>query len=217
MKLLVRLPHYLRLFIAIFRMSRNPEDITQAFEMSDALDNLGLNERMLARLSSDPDCLQVIKSRKRLKEIDLHALQKLPEGTFGRIFADHMLHNNLDPNYYRAPEIKRDIDYIVTRNRETHDFWHIVTGFDTSRVGEISIHGFMMAQLETPISSILAGGSLFTASLARPQHLTKIWNGITTGYTMGTKAKQLFATDWESLYATPLTEVRERLQLPQVS
>jgi len=192
----------------MFKMSRNPEDTNQVFVMADSLYALGLSNQMCTKIMQDEKSRQLVKSRYRLKPIHLLELQKLPVGTLGRTYADHMISNGLSPDFFPTRQLVNDVNYMIMRNRETHDLWHVISGFDTSRVGEIGLQGFMMAQIQAPLTSLLVGGSLIRAGLMAPTQLLPLWKVISGGYQMGLEAKPIYALDWEAHWATPLNDLR---------
>jgi ubiquinone biosynthesis protein Coq4 len=200
--------YYGKFFLAMLTMSRNPEDTSQVFVMADCLYALGLSDQMTAKIMQDEKSREMIKARHKLKPIQLLELQKLPAGTVGRVYADHMISRGLDPNFFPTRELHNDMNYMIMRNRETHDLWHILPGFDTSRTGEIGLQAFMMAQIQAPLTSLLVGGSLLRAGLSAPQQLVPLWKVLVGGYQMGLQAKPVYALDWEAHWATPLAELR---------
>jgi ubiquinone biosynthesis protein COQ4 len=146
-----------------------------------------------------------------IERFDLDSLAKLPEGSLGKSFVDHMRKNNLDPHFYRTRNIENDTSYFIMRMRQTHDLWHVVTGFDTSIPGEIALQAFMIAQTHAALSPILLGGSMLRVGLKEPQHLPAVMDAIVDGYQLGKKMKSLFAVDWEKEWAASLLELRTRL------
>jgi ubiquinone biosynthesis protein COQ4 len=121
---------------------------------------LGLMQELTKKANLDADSLRLISERKLLKNIELHELQKLPAGTLGRVYADHMIALNLSPEFYEVLQIDNDDSYIMMRMRQTHDLWHMITGFDTSIPGELGLQGFMMSQSHSPSSALLIGAHL---------------------------------------------------------
>ena len=46
--------------------------------------------------------------------------------------------------------------YVIQRLRQTHDLWHVVTGYDTDPASEVALQAFTYAQLRAPGSLVLA-------------------------------------------------------------
>lgn len=190
------------------RISRNPNATNAVFGVVSALRKLGLLEEEHKRLISQAENRDVFKNRKMLGTVDLQGLRQLPAGTLGRIYADHMFDNKLDPNFYEVVEIDDDSSYVVMRMRQTHDLWHAITGFDTTVEGELALQAFMMAQMHTPLAPFLIGGQLIVYGLRNPMGAREIMEKTAQGWLLGKKSKSIFAIDWESHWATPISDLR---------
>ena len=91
---------------------RDPDQLAKVFEMSDALATPELLAPMVTLLKKDASGARAFAERPRLR-IDLAELRKLPAGTLGREFADHMVANNLDPA--ALPDLPVDDDFSFLR------------------------------------------------------------------------------------------------------
>lgn len=201
------------MLIALLKISRNPENTAAVFDLAEALYKMGSSEAVRKKFQQDPDCFEIIKNRTLLKPINLTELQTLPLGTIGRAYADHMIGNKLDPNFYRVLEIKNDTIFVMMRMRQTHDLWHVLTGFNTSVPGEIGLQAFMAAQISAPLSILLMAGALFKVATKQQESLDVVMNSITQGWLMGKKAKPFFSIDWEANWKTPVLELRSAYQV----
>ena len=76
----------------------NPEHLGRVFEIAGSLSEQRLDviEEMRAHVATDPGGAAALREKARLK-VDLAGLSRLPAGTLGRAFADHMTANGLDP------------------------------------------------------------------------------------------------------------------------
>src|SRR5262245_52098391 len=126
----------IRLLVALFRLVRRPEKTDLVFTIADCVRELGAFLETADRLGSDPESAKVIKERKLLGTVDMGELLKLPKDTLGYRYAEHMTRLNLKQDFYKKLEIKDDISFVLMRMRQTHDLWHVVTGFNTEVVGE---------------------------------------------------------------------------------
>jgi ubiquinone biosynthesis protein Coq4 len=204
---------YLRMILALIRISRNPEHTESVFVMGESLYKMGASDVALQKLAQSPEALEIIKNRKLLGSYDLHELQKLPPGTLGKSYADHMIRLNLDPNFYPFMKMNNDTAYVIMRVRQTHDLWHVMTGFDTSIPGEIGLQAFMAAQTSLPTSFILLAGSLFKAAVNHPSIIDTLMENIIKGWQLGKKAKLIFGLDWEANWNVPLEDLRRQYQI----
>jgi ubiquinone biosynthesis protein Coq4 len=72
----------------------------------------------------------------------LETLLKLPEDSLGYHYATHLISLNFETNFYRSIQVNSDTDYLLLRLRQTHDIWHIVTGFGVDVHGRIATESF---------------------------------------------------------------------------
>jgi ubiquinone biosynthesis protein Coq4 len=204
---------YIKLILALFRISRNPEHTDSVFVIGESLYKMGASEIALRRFSDAPDIQEVIQKRKLLVDYHLDKLQLLEPGSLGRAYADHMLSLQLNPDFYRHLEIKNDTAFVIMRLRQTHDLWHVITGFDTSVAGEIGLQAFMAAQTFLPTSFILLAGGMFQSAVKHPELADVLMENIITGWKLGKKAKLIFGLDWEANWHTPLEDLRRQYHI----
>ena len=90
-------------------------------------------------------------------------LRALPTGTLGREYALMMDRNGLDPASIPTMPDDDEGKYVRAHLYETHDLWHVVTGFGTDVAGELGLQAFYQAQLPGKLpSAILAAGFVNT-------------------------------------------------------
>lgn len=198
---------------AFLRLMLNPQDTNRVFDIGESLYQLGKFEYAKKIFLADPANAQLVNSRKLLKNFNLQELKKLPEGSLGRSYADHMIRLNLDPEFFREMETTQDVGYIIMRMRQTHDWWHIMTGFDTSVPGEISLQTFYATQVGLPIHAVLVGLGFLRAGLKEPSLLPQLLQAVQQGYALGKKAKPLFPFDWEANWDRALSDLRTEMGL----
>ena len=75
------------------------------------------------------------------------------------------------------------------RLSQTHHLWHVITGSDTSVIGEISLQAFHLSQLPSLVEAIRVG------------------------LQMGLEARPLFAQRWQEDWGKPLQQCRDELEL----
>jgi ubiquinone biosynthesis protein COQ4 len=89
--------------------------------------------------------------------------------------------------------------------RDTHDLWHVVTGYKGDLIGEASLLAFSFAQTWNPGIGFIVGVALLRGR--EPSVRRLIWQG----FTRGARAEWLPAIEWEKLLALPLSTVRRTL------
>jgi ubiquinone biosynthesis protein COQ4 len=197
---------------ALRRLRANPGDTEQALAAAVLL-NAGRFPAILAGFEASAEGREVLRARPALdcEHVDLAALARLPAGTLGQAYSAFLTSRNLTPEVFVPPRDVRDenVRYLSQRMRQTHDLWHVLTGYDTDVLGEIELQAFMYAQLGTPFSLLVA---VLGMSRARPRTLSlprRVWNA----YARGKRAEQLAWRFWERHFTTPVADLRRVLKL----
>jgi ubiquinone biosynthesis protein Coq4 len=205
---------YLETIRGLTTMIRDPGHTESVFDIEDGLQNLEAYELAVEYVRSDPAMAQLMKERYlRHGAHDMDALLKLPEATLGYCFARQLRDKGFDPDYFRVREVHTDLDYVLMRLRQTHDIWHIVTGFDTDPISELGIKAVELAQTRRPMAAVVAAGGVLRFLYKDPDHLGEALCAVSEGYQMGIKAKLLLAQKWEDHWERPLEEWRTMLNL----
>ncbi|HEY4242320.1 MAG TPA: Coq4 family protein, partial [Kofleriaceae bacterium] len=165
----------------------------------------------------DPNGQRLYTERRAIdSRLDLDALAALPTDTLGYAYAHFLRSRGLTPDIFDgAPDGVRDsqVAYVIQRLRQTHDLWHVVTGYDTDTASEIALQAFSFGQLGAPSSLFLAAaGTLkgFREHHALPREAL-------AGYRAGRRAQRLATFVWEDHWTTPLAEVRRMLHITPVT
>jgi ubiquinone biosynthesis protein Coq4 len=158
---------------------------------------------------SSTDAARLMHQRTRLPPVNLDVLSALPVGSLGYEFALHARARGINPNPVETMPATDDGDWLMAYSYETHDLWHVMTGFYYDLEGEFGVAGFYMGQL--PRFSFIA---FFAAVLM----IRTVWNdrdAVAThtraycdGYAMGTRARNLFGLDWAAAYHRDLQDLR---------
>ena len=146
-----------------------------------------------------------------MPRMSLDSLGVLPEGTLGRAVADFMRARGLDPASIPRHESDDEASYVRAHLYETHDVWHVVTGFDTDVAGELAVQAFYSAQLDGELPRLIVIGGLVNARLRGGDDWGRRLDAISRGWTRGKAARPLFGVAWDELWARPLDEVRAGL------
>lgn len=202
----------LRMLHSFWRLSQDPNRLGEVFAIADA----GSNTKVLAEVAEfvarHPQGARALREGTRLGAVDLAELQKLPAGTLGRVFADHMIENNLDPRSIPVPTYEPgDVRYIKTHLRETHDIWHIATGFHTDVAGEIGLQAFYLAQLPSRLSAALIAMAFVHLATKNIEPRDAIMTEVMRGWALGKRATPLFGFEWAKHWKTPLVDVQKML------
>ncbi len=204
----------LTLLRAYTALVRDPNQLDMVFDIVTGLSDPEHLQEMLDDVITTDHAARALEDRVRLPPIDLQALAALPPGTLGRVFADHMLGEGLDPNFF--PELPSDTaqEFLLAHLYEVHDIWHVVTGFETDVAGELGLQAFGAAQFPSKVGVMLLSAGLLNTMIKNWQDRDRILAAIARGWVLGRQTKLLFGTRWNALWEVPLHEVRAGFGLP---
>jgi len=199
---------------SLYRVMQNPDDTSEVFRMFDAATKgpsaftrkFEKSRAGAALLEGRPDILPRLRDKK--------ALAALPEGSLGRAYLDFMSRDGLTPDWLvnaseTAAVYHGDAphEFVARRMRDTHDLWHVVTGYGGDLLGEASLLAFTYAQTFAPAVGLLVSVAFLRADDPDARHL------ILDAFTRGLSAAWMPVVAWEDLLARPLSEVRDRLRV----
>ncbi len=202
---------------AIRALIKNPDDTALVFEIIEALSGRS-RTRVWDRFSTTESGQRLLARRPNLLALlsNREALLALPPGTLGRTYGEFMSREQISADgLVEASEdwlrldIPADRRWFADRLRDTHDLWHVVTGYGRDLLGEASLLAFTYAQTRNPgIGFIVAVAYLRARGINRPARRL-----LREGYRRGRNAAWLPGAEWEDLLAQPLTRVREQLRV----
>lgn len=211
----------LRTLIALKRVLADPEDIDANIEEA-AIVQFAFNRSRLGRRVARWDLLarelaatsapaaDLMARRVRLPEIDLARLAALPRGTLGCEFARHALIRRIDPNLVEKMPATDDGDWLMAYAYETHDLWHVMTGFYYDLEGEFGVAGFYLSQMPkfSFVAAFLSLLIIRTVWTDRDSIAVR-FGAFVEGYEMGKRAENLMGLDWGRAFERDLTELRD--------
>ncbi len=191
---------------ALRRLLTNPDDTVQVFMLGLAV-NAPKFPELLARIAMEPGGVELLREQPRIDSatVDFDRLRGLPASTLGGAYARYLDDNHLDPDLFQAPPGLPPVPrFVVQRIRQTHDVWHVLTGYRPDVAGELALQGFSYAQLRAPSAGIIAVlGTLVRA----PGEARRVWEG----FQRGRDAAFLPVVRFEELWDRPLDELRREL------
>jgi len=207
---------------AFRRLRADKEDTVQVFEIMRALSGRSAYagyERLLATPQGGRLAYNRVEFADRL--MDRAWVESFAPGTVGAAYADFTARENLSAEGLAEESRKGlgagDIDarhpvaWFGRRIRDTHDLWHILTGYGRDALGEASLVAFSYAQTGGLGWAFIAVGAALTAGDTGGLPVRRaIWEG----YRRGKAAAWLPGQDFEALMAEPLEAARARLNLP---
>jgi ubiquinone biosynthesis protein Coq4 len=161
----------------------------------------------------DENGASALRDRPRLGRLDLAEMRKLPEGSLGREFAEHMIENGLSVDALPSMQSPDELSYVRAHLYETHDVWHVVTGFGADVADELGLQAFYLAQLPARLAVVILTAGLFHTLFYAWEERDPRMQAIARGWLLGHKAKKLFGVRWAELWTTPLSDVRRMLHV----
>jgi ubiquinone biosynthesis protein Coq4 len=144
--------------------------------------------------------------------IDLNVLSQLPTNTLGGAYARHMFAQGFTANSF----IDSDQDTIFDKRLGiAHDVQHIITGFDSSPIGEFGLAAFMLVQYRDLLNVFVLSWvpwSMIGNVRWIPKLLAALWRGLVGGWRSRPLATYPFEENWHK----SILEVRQELQIPQI-
>jgi ubiquinone biosynthesis protein Coq4/drug/metabolite transporter (DMT)-like permease len=209
--------HNLRSIYAAIKLSKDPKQTQYVFMMGEAQDNIAESERVRGQITdafAGRPLEEMWQTRFQAERYDIDALIQLPCDTLGGIYARHMKANGLRPDYYKEVTPRHRMQYLRERIHQTHDIWHVLTGFNTDEFGEVGLQGFYFAQFTNGQAAIIGAAAILKSVLrGRFNDLEKHVDAFCQGYCAGKRAESLLAVKWEELWGERLEDVRRRYRI----
>lgn len=202
-------------------LSKDPERTEWVFVIIQALsgaDNARNSTKMKKTaagrdlLARQPEILDVLCDTERLKA--------MPLGSLGRTYYEFLAVENLSAEgLVAASDINRidrettpEGEWMGKRLRDTHDLWHVLSGYGRDRLGELCLLAFSYPQTGTRGFAFIAMmGALRARKLIPGVPVVKAaWEA----YKAGRKATWLPAVEFEKLMERPVVELRRELGIP---
>jgi ubiquinone biosynthesis protein COQ4 len=192
---------------------RDPNQLGKVFDLREQIADERVLREMAEHFRADPRGAAALRERWRIGRVDLDALARLPEGSLGRAFAEHMRRNGLDPAAIPSLAAKDELSFVDAHLYETHDVWHVVTGFGADVAGELGLQAFYAAQFPARLSLAIMSGGLLNTMLFAMSDARRRMDAIAEGWLIGREARPLFGVHWSAWWEQPLDEVRSELSI----
>lgn len=200
----------------------DPDDTALVFRIIRALSGNSF-ERLYQRVLADPQGSIVLNERREILPVlqDRDRLRALPNGTLGREYARFLDREGISAEGLVDASEEHEDDKIFlderarclsNRLRDTHDLWHVVTGYQRDLFGEHALLAFSYAQTRNPgIGFIVVMAAIRRWREGEKNVIPLAWEG----YRRGRRAAFFVAADWEGMLAMPLDEVRRLLKVEE--
>ena len=203
---------------ALQRLLRDKDATEEVFEIMRAL-NGDSTRKGYHRLLATAEGGRLAYNREELaqKLSDRAWLATLPPGSLGAVYRDFTDAGGVTPQGLVAVSnhVMMDLEHPVAwfgrRIRDSHDLWHVTSGYGLDSLGEACLVAFSYAQTRSLGWAFIAVGAALKSRKAPVKQ--PYVAAIREGYARGKAARWLPAQDWVALLPLPLADVRARLGL----
>ncbi|RDA89396.1 hypothetical protein CP532_6145 [Ophiocordyceps camponoti-leonardi (nom. inval.)] len=168
--------------------------------------------RLRDTMLSCPTGRRMLRLRPRITSasLSLPTLRAMHPESVGRAYVSWLDREGVSPDT-RAPVRYIDDEecaYVMQRYRESHDFYHAITGLPVFREGELALKAFEFANTGLPMTglSLLAYTTLKPKQRARFRSIYLPW-----AVRSGARAKPLINVFWEEVMERRVDDLRAEL------
>jgi ubiquinone biosynthesis protein COQ4 len=202
---------------------KDKEDTALVFKIFESLPSANFMERVRElALSERGEHLR--QSEPSLPEIldDHAALRRTPKGSLAHAYCDFMEAEGLSAAGLVAefdrvgrPKYPDLVEWFINRSRDTHDLFHVLTGYGRDALGEQCVLLFTHGQ--SPSQGHLLIGYAGAANIKKMVKGSEapVFGAVREAHRTGKGAPQLMAQPIRQLLERPLDEVRAALRIPE--
>jgi ubiquinone biosynthesis protein COQ4 len=200
---------------ALRRLLADKEDTGQVFEIMAALngDSTVKNfERLMQTAEGGRLAYERVELAPRL--MDDAWLDSFAPGSVGAAYRDFVRSENISAEglaevsrQKHGGDIAHPYAWYGRRMRDSHDLWHILSGYHRDGLGEACLVAFSYGQTGS------LGWALIALGVALRSGEWSVMRAIWQGYSRGKTAQWLPGQDYERVMAEPLADARRRLNI----
>lgn len=203
-------------------LMKDKEDTAAVFRIFESLPSKDFLPRIASlALSETGEGLR--RTEPWLPEIldDHAALRRTPKGSLAHAYCDFMEAEGLSAEGLVAesdragrPRFPDLVEWYINRSRDTHDMFHVLTGYGRDALGEASVLLFTHGQ--APSQGHLLIGYAGAANIKKMAKGTKapVFGAVREAHRIGKGAPPLIEQPIRQLLERPLDEVRAALRIP---
>ena len=163
---------------------------------------------------SDPTGRRILRNRPRItsETIPRVKLMSLPDNSVGRAYAGWLEREGVDPDTRVAVRYIDDEEcaYVMQRYRDSHDFYHALTGLPIFVEGEVALKAFEFANTLLPMTAL----STFAVTRMKPTERKRFWSTyLPWAVNNGLKGEEVINVYWEEQLERDVDELRKQLGL----
>ena len=202
---------------------KDKEDTSLVFKIFESLPSKSFLTRV-ADLSLSEQGEMLRATEPCLPEIldDHAALRRTPKGSLAHAYCDFMEAEGLsaaglvaEAERLGRPKYPDLVQWFIERSRDTHDLFHVLTGYGRDALGEQCVLLFTHGQ--SPSQGHLLIGYAGAANIKKMARASKapVIGAVRQAHRTGQGAPRLIAQSIRELLARPLEEVQTYLRIPQ--
>lgn len=168
--------------------------------------------RLRKSMLSHPTGRRILRDKPRItsQTLSLEHLRTLPENSVGRSYAAWLDREGVTPDTRDQVRYIDDLEeaYVMQRYRESHDFYHAVTGLPVFAEGEIALKAFEFANTLLPMTAL----SLAAVVKLKKSERQRFWTTyLPWAVSNGLRAEEVINVYWEEELETDVGVLRTRL------
>ena len=161
---------------------------------------------------SDSTGRRILRDRPRItsQTVPMTKLRALPESSVGRAYVSWLDREGVSPDTRSSVKYidNEECAYVMQRYRESHDFYHALTGLPVFVEGEVALKAFEFANTLLPMTGL----SLFATTRMTPLERTRFWNTyLPWAVSNGLGSKAIINVYWEEELERDVEDLRNEL------
>ncbi len=154
-------------------------------------------------------------------------LEQCAPGTLGDAYRRYIVDNNLFEDFARNyrkfhqqmldagtfDRLPEEMRFMLVRGTQIHDFMHVITGHDSSPIGELGMAGFHFAQMKFAYHAMRFAVTAAHVAFVAPEHIESTMDAMMRGWLMGRETPNLHFAKWEEHLDRPLEDIRAEVGL----
>ncbi len=196
------------------------EDTSQVFQIFESLPRRSFVDEAKAFVESEKGRALLVSEPYLPTILDDHAaLRKLPANSVAHAYVNFMESEGLtaaglvaeyDSAFGNRPRYDDLIEWYGSRNRDTHDLLHVLTGYGRDPLGEQCVLGFTYSQNKSLANLFIAYAGGYEIK-RRVKKGAPVLSAVREGQRLGRLSKRIAEEDIRALLAEPLDAARARL------
>lgn len=202
---------------------KDKEDTSLVFKIYESLPSKGFMPR-IEKLVMSEHGENLRKSEPYLPEIldDHDALRKTPKGSLAHAYCDFMESEGLtaaglvaEAESLGRPKFDDLVQWYAERSRDTHDLFHVLTGYGRDALGEQCVLLFTHGQSPSHGHLLIGYAGALNIKMGAKGSKAPIMGAVRQAKATGKGAPQLIDQPIRDLLAQPVDAVRKALNIPE--